>query len=91
MPRQDIESEKIPLTEESQEQKVSLLQSSTAKIEDETGTEEADCDDEAELVKASRLVKTVDENLRLGLKITINKKTLFFVIILRNLVNMTTS
>ena len=56
MPRQDIESEKIPLTEESQEQKVSLLESSTAKVEDETGNEEADCDDEAELVKASRLV-----------------------------------
>ena len=35
LPRKDIESEKIPLTEESQEQKVSLLQSSTAKIEDE--------------------------------------------------------
>ena len=52
MPRKDIESEKIPLTEESQEQKVSLLQSSTAKIEDEVT--EANSDDEAELVKASR-------------------------------------
>jgi hypothetical protein len=52
MTRKDIESEKIPLTEESQEQKVSLLQSSTAKIEDEVT--EANSDDEVELVKASR-------------------------------------
>ena len=52
LPRKDIESEKIPLTEESQEQKVSLLQSSTAKIEDEV-TEAVSEDEEIKSPKFS--------------------------------------
>ena len=36
-------------------------------------------------------LETVDENLRLGLKMTINKKSVFFVTSLWNLVKMTTS
>ena len=39
----------------------------------------------------SSTLKTVDKSLRLGLKVTNGEKSIFFVIILWNLVNMTTS